>query len=239
MSESVLGLRRYPVKAMGGEELSSVQVDARGLVGDRWYAVEDADGHFASGKRTRRFRRRDEVFDYAARTEAGGVLVTGPEGEWRVDDPALAATLSTRMGLPVRVLPETAVPHQDAGSVSLVGTATLDWCSERWGIEADPRRLRVNIVVATSEPFIEETWVGRRISMGDVELDVVERIERCRTIDVAQDGVTARGRWLKPLAAERDMCAAIYADVVTPGRIVRDDLVRLLDQPVEERELTS
>lgn len=219
-------LRRYPVKAMGGEDLQSVELDARGLIGDRWYAVEDEDGHFASGKRTRRFRRRDEVFDYTARTEADTVLVAGPGGEWHVGDPALNVTLSTRMGLPVRVLPEAGVPHQDAGSVSLVGTATLDWCADRWGIEADPRRLRVNIVVATSEPFIEETWVGRRIAVGEVELDVVERIERCRTLDVAQDGVAARGRWLKPLAAERDMCVAIYADVAKPGTIaVGDQLV--------------
>jgi uncharacterized protein YcbX len=225
VTESVRILRRYPVKAMGGEDLASVEIDARGLVGDRWYAVEDEDGCFASGKRTRRFRRRDEVFDYAARTEPDGVMVAGPEGEWRVDDPSLAATLSARMGLPVQVLPEADVPHQDAGSISLVGTASLDWCADRWGIEADPRRLRVNIVVATTEPFIEESWVGGRISVGEVELDVVERIERCRTIDVAQDGVAARGRWLKPLAAERDMCAAIYADVARPGVIARGDRV--------------
>ena len=226
MTASVLTIRRYPVKAMGGEDLASVDVDARGLVGDRWYAVEDEDGHFASGKRTTRFRRRDEVFEYAARTQSDQVLVTGPEGEWRVDDPALSATLSRRMELPVRVLPEAQVPHQDAGSISLVGTATLDWCADRWGIDADPRRLRVNIVVATSEPFVEETWVGRRIAAGEVTLDVVERIGRCRTIDVAQDGVDARGRWLKALAAEREMCVAIYADVVTPGTIARGDQVR-------------
>lgn len=225
MPAAVHTLRRYPVKAMGGEDLTSVELDARGLVGDRSYAVEDGDGYFASGKRTRRFRRRDEVFDYAARTDDEGVLVTGPEGEWRVGDPALGAILSSRMGLAVEVRPEADVPHQDAGSVSLVGTATLEWCAERWGIEADSRRLRVNIVIATSEPFIEETWVGRRISLGGVELDVIERIERCRTIDVAQDGVSARGRWLKPLAADREMCMAIYADVATPGWIACGDPV--------------
>lgn len=222
---AILTLRRYPVKAMGGEDLASAHIDGRGLVGDRWYAVTDEDGHFASGKRTRRFRRRDEVFDYSARTDATGVVVSGPEGEWRVGEAALNDTLSARMGLPVRVLPETDVPHQDAGSVSLIGTATLAWCADRWGIEADPRRLRVNIVIATTEPFIEETWVGGCITLGDVELDVVQRVERCRTIDVAQDGVTARGRWLKPLAAERDMYAAVYADVRTPGVIALGDQV--------------
>jgi uncharacterized protein YcbX len=51
-------IRRYPVKAMGGESLDSVQVEARGVLGDRRYAVVDGDGKLASGKHSRRFRRR-------------------------------------------------------------------------------------------------------------------------------------------------------------------------------------
>lgn len=51
-------IRRYPVKAMGGESLESVAVDARGLAGDRAYAVVDADGKLATGKHSQRFRHR-------------------------------------------------------------------------------------------------------------------------------------------------------------------------------------
>jgi uncharacterized protein len=224
----VAGLRRYAVKSMGGEELHYAEFDSRGLVGDRWYAVEDADGHFASGKNTRRFRRRDSVFCYAARTDGGTVLVTGPDGEWVVGDPHLDATLSGQMGLTVRVRAEREVPHQDMGSVSLIGTATLDWCTERWGVNADARRLRPNIVVATSVPFVEETWVGKRLGIAGVELDVVERAPRCRMIDIDQDGATARGRWLKWLAAERDMFLAVYADVRIPGCISLGDEVEVI-----------
>ena len=43
-------IRRYPVKSMAGESLPTVEVDARGLVGDRWYAVVDGDGKLSSGK---------------------------------------------------------------------------------------------------------------------------------------------------------------------------------------------
>ena len=224
----VTGLRRYAVKSMGGEALHRAELDERGLAGDRWYAVEDADGRFASGKNTRRFRRRDPVFDYAARTDGGTVLVTGPDGEWVVGDPHLDAALSARMGLTVRVRAEREVPHQDMGSVSMIGTATLDWCADRWGVDADARRLRPNIVVATSVPFVEETWVGRRLGIADVELEVVERVPRCRMIDIDQDGAMARGRWLKRLAAERDMFLAVYADVRTPGRISLGDEVEVI-----------
>ncbi len=213
------GLRRYPVKSMGGEALDHAKVDARGLAGDRWYAVEDADGHFASGKNTRRFRRRDAVFDYTARTNGATVLVSGLGHEWTAGDPDLDAELSTRMGLDVRVGAEREVPHQDAGAVSVIGTATLDWCAERWGLNADPRRLRPNIIVTTSVPFVEETWVGTQIGIDDVELRIVDRVPRCRMVDVPQDGASAEGRWLKMLSAERDMFLAVYADVARPGRI--------------------
>lgn len=226
MTATVTSIRRYPVKAMGGESLPSVQLDERGLRGDRWYAVTDDDGRLACGKDSRRFRRRDGIFDHGASTGPDGdVVVTGPGGAWRVGDPALDAALSTALGDPVRVLEEREVPHQDAGSASLVGTATLRWCAERFGLDADPRRLRVNLLVETDEPFVEESWVGREVTVGDVGLRLVERIERCRTIDVVQDGTRARGRWLKPLTGERDMCVAVYADVVRPGTIRVGDAV--------------
>ena len=222
----VTSIRRYPVKAMGGEPLQAVDVDARGLVGDRWFAVVDEDGRLAAGKTSRRFRRHDEVFAYAAATAGEDVVVTRAGERWTVGDPALDEELGTAFGAPVRVLPEGGVQHQDAGQVSLVGTATLAWCADRWGIDPDPRRLRVNLLVATDEPFVEESWTGSALTVGGAHLRVVQRIDRCRTIDVAQDGAEARGPWLRHLAAERDLFLAVYADVATPGRIeVGDEVV--------------
>jgi uncharacterized protein YcbX len=227
MSMKVVALRRYPVKSMGGEALAAVGLDARGLEGDRWYAVVDAEGRLASGKSTRRFRRRDQVFDYAAATTAAGaVVVSRGERRWNAGDPGLDAELTHAMGATVRVAPEERVSHQDAASVSLVGTASLDWCAARWGGSPDPRRLRVNIVFASDEPFVEETWAGRELTLGAATLRVLERVERCRTIDIDQDGAAAAdGRWLKLLSQEREMCLAVYADVAAPGVVrVGDEL---------------
>jgi uncharacterized protein YcbX len=224
----IASLRRYPVKSMGGEDLEHVTLDGRGLVGDRWFAVEDGEGHFASGKSTRRFRRRDAVFKYAARSVPGGdVIVTGPGGTWAVGDPALDATLSRAMGTSVAITPERGIPHQDMGHVSLVSTATLAWCASRWGIAADPRRLRVNLVVSAGTPFVEEQWLGAELVVGSARLRVVERVPRCRMIDIDQDGARSDGRWLKPLTAERGQCIAVYADVTVAGEIAVGDEVSL------------
>jgi uncharacterized protein len=125
----------------------------------------------------------------------------------------------------VRVTPEGDVPHQDGGAVSLVGSATLRWCADRWGIDADPRRLRANVVVDSDEPFVEETWVGRDLHVGSATLRVVERVERCRTIDLAQDGTTPADRWLTVLGRERDVRVAVYADVVSPGLLTVGDAI--------------
>lgn len=215
---------------MGGERLGAVEIDARGLVGDRWFAVEDSSGHFASGKDTRRFRRRDAVFSYTAKTRPdGAVSVTGPAGAWTAGSTELDTQLGVDMGAPVRVVPERSVPHQDAGAFSLVGTATLQWCADQWGIDADPRRLRVNAVVATTEPFIEESWLGKALSLGPVALNVVSRTPRCRMVDIAQDGFTPGDRLLKRLGAERDLALGVYADVTRPGLIRVGDRVTVLD----------
>src|SRR5688500_11434496 len=150
----VVSLRRYPVKGMAGEKLETAEIDARGLTWDRWYAVVDEQGRFASGKDSRRFRRRDAVFGYAATAASGHVTVGSGDHIWDVGALALDQHLSAVMGDPVRVLPEGRVAHQDDGAVSLIGSASLDWCAERWGDEPEPRRLRVNIVVETDEPFV-------------------------------------------------------------------------------------
>lgn len=214
---AVAALRRYPVKSMGGESLDSVALDRRGLAGDRWYAVVDSDGRLASGKDSRRFRRRDGVFGYTAATGGQHVVVSGAGASWHVGDASLDAHLSRTLGAPVRVAPEADVPHQDMGGVSLIGTATLRWCAERWGGSADPRRIRANVVLETDEPFEEDRWAGSVLDVGSAFLRVTQSIPRCRMIDIVQDGVVPGTHWLKPLATGRDLFLGIYADVERPG----------------------
>jgi len=227
----VTTLRRYPVKAMGGESVEIAQVDERGLVGDRWFAVVDADGRFATGKDSRRFRRHDEIFDYRALTTlTGGVVVRHADGAWPVGDPDLDAHLSDRLGTAVRVLPEQEVPHYDAAPVAIVGSASLDWLAEQTGSPADARRVRPNVVLATDEPFVEESWLGRTLKVGSVRLRLTERIERCRMIDIDQDGATvAEAPWLTLLGRERQVCLGVYADVVLPGLLRTGVEATLLD----------
>jgi hypothetical protein len=224
MSHRVVSLRRYPVKSMGGESLAVAHLVTRGISGDRIFAVRDADNRLASGKNTKRMVRRDGVFDFEAHTEGRRVVIADASG--RIGDagnPAVDAALTAALGAEVRVAHETDVPHFDDGAVSLVGTATLDWCARELGVDADPRRLRVNIVVETSEPFEEEGWIGSTLTIGGVHLMPVGRIERCRTIDLAQDGVETTTQWLVPLGRQRDLRVAVYCEVKARGAVAVGD----------------
>ena len=215
---------------MGGESLATVRIDTRGLVGDRAFAVRDVENRLASGKNTRRMVRRGRVFEYTARTSPDGVVTVadaaGPVGS--AGDHAADAALSAALEVPVKVAPESDVRHFDAGAVSLVGTATLAWCAQELGADADPRRLRVNLVVETSEPFEEERWIGANLAVGTAVLTPVARIERCRTIDLAQDGVGEPTRWLKPLGDRREARVGVYCDVMTPGGLSVGDAMSVV-----------
>nr|WP_272902882.1 MOSC domain-containing protein [Streptomyces sp. BA2] len=159
------------------------------------------------------------MLEYDAVFEGDDPVITTPDGETlRPGDPRIAELF----GAGVDLAREDEVSHQDAGAVSLVGTASLRALGELLG-DSDPvdvRRLRKNIVVETDEPWIEEDWVGREIAFGDgPRLRVVERIERCVMTTQAQRGLPADNRILKTLTASRGMSIGVYADVMTPGTL--------------------
>jgi uncharacterized protein len=74
-----------------------------------------------------------------------------------------------------------------AGQVSIIGSATLAALSTLLNTPIDPRRFRPNLVLETAQPWEEFDWIGRRVRMGHVEFEPIERIERCLNIEVCPD----------------------------------------------------
>ena len=224
----VVVLQRFPVKSMGGESLSTVEVGQAGLVGDREWAVYGADGKLASGKHSRRFRRMDPVFGLVAARGDEDAVVTLPGGrEVVAGSPDSDALLSDHFGEPVTVRRESDVQHQDAATFSIVGSATLAELGrhEGDGRPLDPRHLRANVVVRTDQPYVEESWVGRDLTIGTVRVRVSEPIERCRMVGVAQVGLPERPGMLKAISEHHHLDAGVYAAVLEPGTIAVGDPV--------------
>lgn len=106
----VVELWRYPVKSMGGERCANVDVDERGIIGDRSYALVDTlTGKVASAKNPRlwptllRFRAR--YLEPPGRNgHTAPVEITLPTGALRSSvDESIDADLSTGLGRAVRL----------------------------------------------------------------------------------------------------------------------------------------
>lgn len=215
-------LWRYPVKSFRGEQLEEVSLDTRGVVGDRAFAVCDANGKLGSGKTTRRFRLMRDLFDFSAETDRDAVLVHASGGaSFRVGDPALDALLSSRYGDRLAVLPEGAVSHFDAGPVHVLTTSSLGWVESEYGrTGGDARRYRPNIVLDTAASGLaEERWLDATLSIGSCVLQVSETVERCVMTTYHQDGLPRTPGLLRFLAQRNRTMLGVYARVTSPGTI--------------------
>jgi uncharacterized protein YcbX len=227
----VEALFRYPVKSLLGETLDSLVVDRRGVLGDRAYAVLDADGKLGSGKSSLRFRRMDGLLGFAARYDGDVALVRLPGGgEVPALDPLCARELSAVVGRPVSVGAEDAVPHLDGSPVHLLSAGALRWVRDRAPESAiDRRRFRPNLVLDLDEPGpAEHGWVGREVEIGNVVLHVEERTPRCVMVTMEQDGLPDDPRVLRALSTGDGVgCLGVGALVVRGGTIRVGDPVRL------------
>lgn len=159
MIGQVAGIWRYPVKSMRGEHVTAAAVDDRGLVGDRLFAVRDAEGKFGSGKNTRRFRRMDGLLDFQARyiREPGPQFLaelTCPDGSrYQVGGPEADHAVRAHLGrADVALLPEQSVSHFDDGPIHLLSTASVGWLAKAVpDVAVDERRLR-RICCSTRTP---------------------------------------------------------------------------------------
>jgi uncharacterized protein YcbX len=94
----------------------------------------------------------------------------------------------------------------------------------------DVRRFRPNLVVDTGdEPGHPEfDWVGRRLTVGEVEFDVVTPCPRCVMVtrEVTPD-IPADRAVLRHVVRDLDQNVGVYATVARPGRVAVGDPVTL------------
>ena len=222
----IQALWRYPIKSLLGESLDRVDIDNRGVVGDRFYAITDEQGKFGSGKDTRRFRRIDGLFSLCAFTQQGNVWIRFPDNKTFRAQTALAnLQLSHFLGQSVTVKPEEQTSHFDDSSIHILTTSSIRMLQKRIS-GVDVRRFRPNIVI-DSEMFDPEL-VGNTIKIGDVILEITHQTVRCRMTTLAQGELKDNPEILKTLAKEFGANLGVYAKVINGGSIsVEDEVVFL------------
>lgn len=225
---SVATLWRYPVKSMIGEECDEVELNARGVRGDRQFAVRSADGKFGSGKNSRRFRLIEGLFTFSARSVGDWPEIAFPDGRhMRGDDPHIHRALSEALKQPVTLAREKEVLHFDDSPIHLLSTASLRWLQSRLPqSRVDERRFRPNITVTSDER--ELSWVGRILQIGNsVKLRVTAPTGRCVMTTSAQTDLPFDPKILRCIAQEAGEDFGVYAEVLQAGRVSRGDPVTM------------
>ena len=229
---TVVRLWRYPVKSVGGEECERVEVYARGVEGDRRYAILNAEGRPGSGKTTRRFRQIDGLLDLrAVYHEDVPELIFGDGTRMLASDPQIHAALSSFLGTPVTLAREDGISYLDAGPVHLITTAGLAWLRASLPDSViDERRFRANLVIdAPGRAQVERDWIGKTLAIGDsVKLRVADPTGRCRMVTLPQAGLPHDPRVLGSIIRDAGSEFGVYAGVVAPGAISRGDCCTLV-----------
>jgi len=250
---TVSSINRYPVKSLQGEAVRTSAVLLDGLVHDRAIALADpASGRILTAKTV------PELLWGQGHVDDGAVTITLPNGDV-VDtaDPGARAALSTWLDRPVvLVAPDpdqtrsygmTFDPPDDTAEVydipapvgslhdlaplHVLTTASLAAVdSARPDLDWDVRRYRPNVLLdVEGADFVEDTWVGSTIVVGDVHIAVQQATVRCALPLRAQPGDIERSvdlyRALDELHANH---LGVYCAVAQPGTFSVGDEVRLL-----------
>jgi uncharacterized protein len=246
MESRVVRISIAPVKALGLVHPDEVVVGTNGVVGDRRFWLRDENAKLFNAKREGRLMQIRPEWDESSRRLAlvfpdglrvDGVVELGdqvdaimygaPRPSRRVVGPWQEA-ISRFLGKPIELLWASGGGVDrliDGGTVSLVSTGSLERLREVMGVSApvDGRRFRMLFELDGVGPHEEDTWIGRRVRIGDAEIVVNGDVGRCVVTSRDPDtGVTDLPTLATLVAYRREgrdepLPFGVKATVVTPG----------------------
>ncbi|MFC7546950.1 MOSC domain-containing protein [Plantactinospora sp. GCM10030261] len=211
----VAQLWRYPVKSLRGERLTTAELTADGITGDRILHLRDSAGLITA-------RSHSGLLGLSARTTPSGqILVEGLP--WQ--DPATARAIRHRAGEDAELVRYTGSERFDVLPLSVI----TDGAVAVFG--SDVRRLRPNIVIGGVQGLAERDWPGRALRIGEVTIGVLKLRARCVVTTVDPDTGQRDPRVLRRLHRDFDGRFALDCWSVGSGTIHVGDPVRLVDAP--------
>ena len=126
----------------------------------------------------------------------------------------------------------------DYSTIHILTTATLLHLQQLYPAgRIESRRFRPNLIISTKPEqtgFVENDWVGKTIRIGDVKLLITDPCPRCVMPTLAQGDLNKDAKILRtiaentvhvPFANKSLPSVGVYAKVIQPGIIKRDDEV--------------
>ncbi len=244
-----------PVTSLGLEHPTEIDVTERGVVEDRRFYLADENGRFVDRTVVGR------LVQVAAHTDPGATMLrmTFPDGTVIEDEVRLGEAVETPIygrtgighvvdgpwgaalepiaGRPISVVRGDLPGRTRSHPTSLLSDGSLRELARHAGVDAvDARRFRMLIDLEGAAPHEEDTWIGRRIALGESILRVIEPDARCAITTQDPDTGTRDLDTLRTLIAYRGLRDGKYADfgvladVEQPGRIRLGDAVTVLDE---------
>ena len=221
---SVLSLHRFPVKSMAGEAAEHLAVDRHGVEGDRRFAV-----WFRGGRRLTA-RAAPRMLAWRATLNGGLPHVMGPDGREFPWDETLEAAVGEYLGKDVALVRDPDGLQDVQGSLLVTVEGSRRRLEEELGIPVDVRRFRTNVHVdlGDAEPFSESGWEGRRIRIGDAELEVLHPCDRCAITIHDPETLESSPDVLRVINERHDTFFGFRAQPLAPARVAIGDSVELL-----------
>ena len=237
-------ITRYPIKGLAGELLTDVEVK-RGetLPGDRRHALQFCDRmppdptdwrpkkYFLQSTETNlcadiqiQWATDNVVFSNADQTltVTRDLLDGRTLAEWisRLDPSLGEFTVETL---------ESGFTDEKEAYVSLLNRSTITAIANATGTTDYPERYRGNLLIEQANPFQELKWVGKTLTIGSAQFEVIEPIVRCRATEYDWHGKRTR-RFLDHLnqVCETDVCG-LFLRTSSSGLISTGDRVKLTD----------
>lgn len=244
-----------PVRSLALEHPDQIDLTQTGVVEDRrFYLVDDTNriidrtligplvriaAHTDPGATHLRLEFPDgQVLDEEVRLgapietpiygrTAKGHVVEGPWGQ----------ALSDFTGRSIRLVRcDRPGGTRDGNAASLISDGSLTALADHAGVDAvDARRFRMLIDIEGAAPHEEDTWIGKRVAIGDAVLAITEPDARCaittqdpdtgiRDLDTLRTIIAYRG-----LRDGKRIDFGVLGDVAVPGRARVGDEVVVLD----------
>lgn len=221
---------RYPVKSMAGVAMESGFLGWHGLEGDRRFAFRRLDDK--SGFPWLSASRLPELLLYQPNDREEPTHVRTPEGiDLPIRSVELQNEVAEKFGSPLELMKLKHGIFDDA-TVSVINLATIAAIGREAGQDLDTRRFRANIVIASdsTEPFLEDGWVGGRLLFGDngPMINVTMPDPRCVMINLDPDTAKTDPRVMKAAIRLNENNAGAYATVARTGQISVGQSVSLL-----------
>ena len=115
----------------------------------------------------------------------------------------------------------------DGGILHLITTATLNTLHDAYPKgRFEPRRFRPNVLIDTpdrTKGFVEESWIGKTVKIGDAQLAITGACGRCVMTTLAQGDLPKDNGILRTAVQHNEGHVGVYAKVLQGGAIKRGD----------------